>query len=72
MFLFCTAGVLLDYAVGAAWLVVSTGGSAAAFWPTLIGFALYLPFDAVKCAVAAGLCSTFAFVPGLARLSHIR
>jgi biotin transport system substrate-specific component len=72
MFVFLSLGVLADYVLGAVWFDIYGGSGLGAFFATLAGFMIYLPFDIVKCVFAAGLCASFAFVPGLARLSHIR
>jgi biotin transport system substrate-specific component len=72
MFVFLAAGVLADYVLGAVWFDIYGGSGLGAFFATFASFMIYLPFDVVKCVFAAGLCTSFAFVPGLARLSHIR
>jgi biotin transport system substrate-specific component len=71
MFLLCAVGVLLDYVVGAVWFDFYVGSGLKAFSSTFASFLVFMPFDVIKCVFVAGLCTSFAFVPGLKRLAHI-
>lgn len=58
MTLATAGGVLLDYAVGIAWLMVYNRLPAASFPSLYVAGLVFLPFDAVKCALCACICCT--------------